>query len=143
LMNDIGTGLAPVERYHYGPYIASARSLLDEAGWDAAWAEGKAMTQEEAVEYALGQLEPFRFAVPEQETVQTGKEPTQRLTPREREVALLVGRGMTSGRIASELALSRRTVETHLRNILRKLGLSSSAQLAALMAKRRPLDDTG
>jgi len=143
LMNDIGTGLAPVERYHYGPYIASARSLLGEAGWDAAWAEGKAMTQEEAVEYALGQLEPFRFAVPEQETVQTGKEPTQRLTPREREVALLVGRGMTSGRIASELALSRRTVETHLRNILRKLGLSSSAQLAALMAKRRPLDDTG
>ena len=38
-----------------GPHhkVAAARAQLDEAVWKTAWAEGKAMTLEEAVEYAL------------------------------------------------------------------------------------------
>jgi DNA-binding NarL/FixJ family response regulator len=35
------------------------------------------------------------------------------LTRREREVAMLIGQGMTNGEIAAELVLSKRTVETH------------------------------
>jgi tetratricopeptide (TPR) repeat protein len=35
------------------PYLAAARSRLEEAAWKAAWAEGQAMTFEEAVSYAL------------------------------------------------------------------------------------------
>jgi hypothetical protein len=34
--------------------VAAARAQLDEAVWRTAWAEGKAMSLEEAVEYALG-----------------------------------------------------------------------------------------
>jgi non-specific serine/threonine protein kinase len=36
-----------------GPYLAAARSKLDESSWHEAWAEGRAMTFEEAVAYAL------------------------------------------------------------------------------------------
>lgn len=52
LMDDIGTGLAPVERYHYGPYVDAARALLDEGAWEAACEEGMAMSAEGAAEYA-------------------------------------------------------------------------------------------
>ena len=55
----------------------------------------------------------------------------ERLTPREREVALLVARGLTNRRIASELSVSERTVENHVRKILKKLGLHSRAQISS------------
>jgi hypothetical protein len=40
LMRDIGTGLGPLERHHYGPCVSAARTLLDEAAWEAAFAGG-------------------------------------------------------------------------------------------------------
>ena len=40
-----------------GPYLAAARSQLDEAAWQEVWAEGRAMTLEEAISYALGEEE--------------------------------------------------------------------------------------
>jgi hypothetical protein len=36
-----------------GPYFATARSQLDETSWQEAWAQGRAMTLEEAISYAL------------------------------------------------------------------------------------------
>jgi LuxR family maltose regulon positive regulatory protein len=52
------------------------------------------------------------------------------LTPREREVAALVARGLTNRQIADELVISERTAETHVQHILGKLDLSSRVQLA-------------
>jgi DNA-binding CsgD family transcriptional regulator len=46
-------------------------------------------------------------------------------TPREREIAEMVGRARTNRDIAAELVLSERTVETHVRSILAKTGTSS------------------
>src|SRR5215207_3739606 len=54
LREAIGTILSPVELHAYRPYIDAARMRLEEAAWEEAWAEGKAMTVEEAVGYALG-----------------------------------------------------------------------------------------
>lgn len=51
------------------------------------------------------------------------------LTPREREVVQLVAEGGTSKSIAERLNLSETTVETHRRQIMRKLGLGSVAEL--------------
>lgn len=53
------------------------------------------------------------------------------LTAREREVAALVARGLSNRAIADTLVISERTTETHVRNILSKLGFTSRAQIAA------------
>jgi hypothetical protein len=42
-----------VDEALYQPYLAAAQGELDEAAWAAAWAEGQAMTLEQAVAYAL------------------------------------------------------------------------------------------
>ena len=52
------------------------------------------------------------------------------LTERELELARLVVDRKTNPEIASELFLSQKTVETHLRNIFRKVGVSSRVELA-------------
>lgn len=53
----------------------------------------------------------------------------QLLTRREREVADLVAQGLNNTEIAEALYISRRTVETHVDNIKRKLGLTARHQL--------------
>ena len=52
------------------------------------------------------------------------------LTGRELQVARLVVDRKTNPEIAAELFLSKKTVETHMRNIFRKLGVSSRVELA-------------
>lgn len=53
------------------------------------------------------------------------------LTAREREVAAYIARGMSNRAIADILVVGERTVETHVSNILNKLGFTSRAQIAA------------
>jgi DNA-binding NarL/FixJ family response regulator len=59
------------------------------------------------------------------------------LTPREREVAELIGQGLSNRQIATRLVTSVRTAETHVENVLRKLGFSSRARVAAWVASQR------
>jgi DNA-binding CsgD family transcriptional regulator len=58
------------------------------------------------------------------------------LTRREREVALLIGKGATNGEIAKTLHVSSRTVETHVENVLAKLQVKSRVQIAVWASKR-------
>jgi DNA-binding CsgD family transcriptional regulator len=51
------------------------------------------------------------------------------LSSREREVLQLVAEGKTSGESARRLSISIKTVETHRRNIVQKLGLHGTAEL--------------
>jgi DNA-binding CsgD family transcriptional regulator len=53
------------------------------------------------------------------------------LSPREREVAILVAQGRSNRQIAGDLSISPATVERHVANILGKLGFNSRAQIAA------------
>ncbi len=62
----------------------------------------------------------------------SGRRAAQRvggLTPREREIAALVGRGMMSREVADRLHLSVRTVDSHLARIYGKLGISGRREL--------------
>ena len=59
---------------------------------------------------------------------------TPKLTRREREVALLVGQGLTNREIAARLFISERTAESHVEQIRGKLGFHSRGQIAAWVA---------
>jgi predicted ATPase/DNA-binding SARP family transcriptional activator/DNA-binding CsgD family transcriptional regulator len=136
----IGLTLSPFHSSHYDyeGHLAAARSLLDEAAWEAAWADGRAMTPEQAIEYALGTGgEPPTVSAPQQEP-SVGGHPVI-LTRREREVAALVAQGLSNRRIAEELVLSEHTVATHVREILKKSGFHSRAQIAARATEQQPL----
>jgi two-component system, NarL family, response regulator LiaR len=64
-----------------------------------------------------------------------GQEPLDRLTPREREVLVLIGRGFSNKRIAKELGIAEKTVKTHVGHVLAKLGVTDRTQ-AAVVAVR-------
>jgi predicted ATPase/DNA-binding CsgD family transcriptional regulator len=136
LREAVGYQQRPRVRSLREPYLAAARPRLSEAEWEVAFAEGRNMGLEEAVEYALseeGSATPLT-TVPEQSSAEESP-PT--LTRREREVANLLERRFTNRQIASQLHLSERTVDKHVANILRKLNLHSREQVGAKMAKEQ------
>jgi DNA-binding CsgD family transcriptional regulator len=128
------TGLSPKPfgrlTYDYEGYLATVRGGLEEPDFDAAWSEGRAMSLEQAIEYALSAEEPSATP-PSSATTHpsppSAPEHTAGLTSREVEVLGLVATGMTSAQIAAELFLGTRTVETHLTSIYHKLGVTSRA----------------
>jgi NarL family two-component system response regulator LiaR len=68
------------------------------------------------------------------------EEPLDRLTPREQEVLVLIGRGFPNKLIARELGLSEKTVKAHVSRVLAKLEVSDRTQ-AAVIAVRAGLVD--
>jgi DNA-binding NarL/FixJ family response regulator len=54
------------------------------------------------------------------------------LTPREREILQLIGRGMSNTDIAEALVISMATVKTHVRHLLQKLDVRDRAQAVVL-----------
>jgi predicted ATPase/DNA-binding NarL/FixJ family response regulator len=84
---------------------------------EAAWAEGARLGVDEAIALAFGEARP-RAVSP------------AGLSARELEVAGLVAEGRTNKAIAARLQLSVRTVESHVRHALTKLGLDNRTQLA-------------
>lgn len=127
------------DRSVYRSRVSAARARLDEAAFDAAWARGRAMTPERAVEYALSEAEegeppPALVAAPEQQP--PADEPSDTLSPREREITRLVSQGLTNRQISLELSISERTAANHVGKILKKLGFASRAQIATWVARR-------
>jgi DNA-binding NarL/FixJ family response regulator len=135
LREAVGYQQPPSERAVQEPYLVAARSRLEES-WEAALAQGRAMELEEAVKYALSADDSSMIATRTPERTSATPRPSA-LTRREREVAKLVARGLTNRRIAEELVLSERTVENHVRNILKKLNLSSRSEIAAWVEAQR------
>lgn len=90
---------------------------------------------------AAGRLQDEGRDMPLDEVIAAGLDPRPEdpwhvgtspgLTDREREVAVLVARGMANREIAEQLVLSVRTVETHVGRALTKLGLRTRGQLTA------------
>ncbi len=114
--------------------LSSAREPLADTAFAAAFERGKAMTIDDAVAYALERKEPRELAP------SPSKVSSQPLTRRELEIARLIADGMSTRRVAAKLFISERTVETHVTNMLNKLGLNSRIQLTHWLAR---LDEPG
>jgi DNA-binding CsgD family transcriptional regulator len=109
----------------YEASVAGVRDALKENDFDSAWAEGAALSTEEAIAYA-----------------QRGRGQRKRpssgwgsLTPTERRVVQLVSEGLANTDIATRLFVSPRTVQSHLTHVYTKLGLTSRVQLAQEAAR--------
>jgi predicted ATPase/class 3 adenylate cyclase/DNA-binding CsgD family transcriptional regulator len=115
-----------VHQAGYESSVAALRDAIDEADFDVAWAEGAALSTEEAIAYAQrGRGERKRPA--------SG---WASLTPAERDVVRLVCDGLANKDIATRLFVSPRTVQAHLSHVYAKLGLSSRVQLVQEAASR-------
>jgi DNA-binding NarL/FixJ family response regulator len=68
--------------------------------------------------------------------LQAAKQAFDGLTQREREVVQLIAEGRSNAEIAAGLVLGKRTVETHISSILRKLGVTSRAQIVTWAVAR-------
>ncbi len=100
--------------------VAALRDGMGEKDFESAWAEGAALSTEQAIAYA-------------QRRRGGRKRPTSgwaSLTPTERDVVRLVSEGLANNDIATRLFVSPRTVQTHLTHVYTKLGLTSRVQLA-------------
>ena len=53
LLDSVGARLDPIDRLGYDQYVAIAREQLGDAAFAQAWAEGRAMTMEQAIDLAL------------------------------------------------------------------------------------------
>ena len=62
--------------------------------------------------------------------------PQEVLTPRELEVLAMMARGASNAEIADRLVLSPSTVKTHVKNILRKLGVGNRTHAASIYLRR-------
>jgi DNA-binding CsgD family transcriptional regulator/tetratricopeptide (TPR) repeat protein len=123
--------LEPALRTLEEPYMVGAHSQLEEGAWTEAWEEGRRMSMEAAIEYALSEDDSSTIATRTPEHTSSATARALALTRREREVARLVAQGLTNRQIAKELFVSERTVDHHVSNILKKLSLSSREQVAS------------
>jgi len=117
---------APISSYHHlvGFHRSceqDTRAALGDTTFHDAFTYGRNLTHQAALAFAL-----------EQPSAPTST-PTAAtpLTPRERQVAGLIAEGLSNKEIAARLVISQRTAETHVENILTKLGFTSRVQVAA------------
>src|SRR6185312_2474641 len=110
----------------YADSLAELRNALGESDFDEAWAEGAALSLEEAIAYA-------QRGHGERRRPSTG---WASLTPTELDVVWLVAEGLGNKEIAARLFISHRTVQTHLTHVYAKLGITSRVQLAQQAARQ-------
>jgi predicted ATPase/DNA-binding CsgD family transcriptional regulator len=108
--------------------VSLALQGLGQRSFDAAFARGQVMTIDEGATFAVEGTRPPK------PTPAARREPQSGLTRRQLEIAGLISDGLSNRQIAARLFVSERTVETHITNILNRLGLASRVQLSRWIA---------
>lgn len=117
-------------RFEYAKYLAATGRLREAHGL----AKSALLT---ASELGMG---PLASQAESLIAATSSKPEPELLSRREVEIAAQVAKGLTNKQIATTLFLSERTVETHVQNILGKLGFRTRSQVAA-WAAQRPHED--
>ena len=128
-----GIRLSPLRQAEYERTLEGIRAQGDEAAFAAAWQEGRATPLEHLVAQAV---ETNDASPTEREPGEASQEKarsdrparsSQALTAREVEVLGLLAQGLTSAQIAEQLVIGLVTVNSHVRSIYSKLGVTSRA----------------
>ena len=116
----------PMDDVGYDAVVTAVRDALEAQDFEAAWAEGAALSTEEAIAYA-----------------QRGRGDRKRpssgwasLTPTELDLVRLVSAGLGNKDIAGRLFLAHRMGKPHLTHVYAKLDLTSRVQLAQEAARQ-------
>jgi predicted ATPase/DNA-binding CsgD family transcriptional regulator len=121
-----GASLIPI----LAPLIAHAEGLatavIGASKFETEVSAGKKLSREQAIRLALGE--------PAQVAATATANGTDLLGKREADVARLVAEGLSNKQIGVRLFISERTVDSHVRSILNKLGFNSRAQIAGWVA---------
>ena len=164
----MGAALARPVRQLYDELLAPAEDALGAANVVSARAAGRAMALDAAVDEALrwladatdrAPIEPGPAPAeppwpdrnpsatvrdqPAQRPAHPVPEPSSKLdvlTPREREIAALIGQGLTSREIADRLVIGKGTADSHADHIRTKLDLRSRAEIAAWAVRHGVLE---
>ena len=119
-------------RRDHDRHLQIARAQLGENKYATHWQAGHAMTMDEAFDYAQNLLTAFRSnKTPTQQNLSTAR--MLGLSEREFEVAVRIAQGKSNREIADDLVLGVRTIETHVTNLLNKLGFNKRTQIKKWM----------
>jgi DNA-binding CsgD family transcriptional regulator len=130
-----GERLWPTNRDAYERDMHGARQALGDIRFDAARTSGRTMDLDSAVRNGLDLLRDV-IESPVATLGARGRQPRGlALTPRERQIATLVRRGLSNRQIADELVIAEKTAINHVAHVLDKLGVHSRAQLIARAAE--------
>ncbi len=119
----INAGMAPaIEKARQ-----SVTTALGQARFETEFTEGTRLSRDAAARLALREAAPPPAAA-------AGPGNAGVLRPRETEVARLVADGLSNKEIGARLFISERTVESHVRNIMNRLGFNARSQIAGWVA---------
>jgi non-specific serine/threonine protein kinase len=113
--------------------VAAARAALGDQAYAAALRRGRQMPLAQA-------LDDTEHARRSTRSGQFDAGGAGSLTSREEEIAGLLAQGLSNKAIAKSLVIAQRTAETHVANIMVKLGFTSRSQVAAWVAEQRGID---
>ncbi|MGW4757697.1 LuxR C-terminal-related transcriptional regulator [Streptomyces chartreusis] len=115
-------GFELLQSWHRRTAEDQIKPALGQAAYEQAFNSGARLTLEEAIAYALGEQTPHSPEPAAEEAT---------LTRREKQIVQMLVEGLSNKDIADRLVISRRTAETHVANILTKLGLVSRSQVVS------------
>ena len=129
----IGEPFSAAWRERFERWLEPAWNGMSAESGAAAWADGRTLSMEQAIEYALqAASEPVHRVGADR----AGRVDAAPLSPREVEVAQLVARGLTNRQIAQALVVTEGSAANHVHRVLTKLGLKTRTQVAAWAVER-------
>jgi DNA-binding CsgD family transcriptional regulator len=129
-----GARLIPILAPLLAQAEASATAALGAPKFQAEMNAGKRLSRDEAIRLALGEPTRDGDLIPPPLAGDGSVGGLPLLAKREADVARLVADGLSNKQIGTRLFISERTVDSHVRSILNKLGFNSRAQIGGWLA---------